>query len=241
MKRWPGICVCIKVKRMNKYDTHVHTSEVSDCGQLTAAETIRLYKEKQYDGVVITDHYTEGFFHDKKALPWKEQVNAYLKGYYAALACGKALGVTVLPGMELRLKGSPNEYLLLGMDPDLYICLPEMYMYTLEQLREVTKKYGIALYQAHPFRPVMKAAPPKMLDGCEVYNGNPRHFSNNEKADQYATENSLLKLSGSDCHMAEDVARGGVVTRKRIATAKELAEEIAAGRVKLIKDGRVMP
>lgn len=226
---------------MYKYDTHVHTSEVSGCSELTAVETIRLYKEKQYDGVVITDHYTPGFFRDKKNLPWKEQVGAYLSGYYEALACGKSVGLTVMLGMELRLKGSPNEYLLLGVDVEWLIRLPEMYTYTLKRLREVTKKHGVALYQAHPFRPAMKAAPPALLDGCEVYNGNPRHSSNNGAAKRYAVANHLLMLSGSDCHMAEDAGRGGVVTEKRISNTKELAEEIAAGRVGLIKDGVVTP
>ena len=37
-----------------KIDVHVHTSEVSGCGQLPGAEMARLYKQAGYDAIVIT-------------------------------------------------------------------------------------------------------------------------------------------------------------------------------------------
>ena len=41
-----------------KIDLHVHTKEVSRCGKLTAQEIMALYKEKGYDAVCITNHFS---------------------------------------------------------------------------------------------------------------------------------------------------------------------------------------
>ena len=43
-----------------KLDLHVHTSEVSGCGKVPAAEMVRLYHEAGYDAIVITDHLIAG-------------------------------------------------------------------------------------------------------------------------------------------------------------------------------------
>lgn len=224
---------------MYKFDTHVHTAEISGCARLTAVETIKLYSEKKFDGVVITDHYTEDFFRRRRHLPWEAQIADYLRGYRNALVYGETIGMTVLPGMELRLRGSSNEYLLYGMDLDLYINLRDMYNYSVEQLREVTKKHNITVFQAHPFRTNMVAIGSEYMDGCEIYNGNPRHNSRNDEAEKFAEQNNLLKLSGSDCHEKEDAARGGMLLNKLVTSTQELVDEVIAGRVSLIKDGVV--
>ena len=222
---------------MYKFDTHVHTAEVSGCARLPAVETIKLYKEKNFDGVIITDHYQEWFFDQRKNLSWEEQIAAYLQGYYNALEYAETIGMTVFPAMELRLKGSGNDYLLFGMNHELYINLPHMYNYSLEQIREVTKKYNIFIFQAHPFRDGMIQITSEFVDGYEVYNGNPRHNSRNDTADEYAAQNNLLKLSGSDCHEREDVAQGGIILNRRPASVHELMDEVISGNVKLIKNG----
>ena len=38
-------------------EMHFHTSEVSACGSIAAAQGIRAYKERGYDTVVVTDHF----------------------------------------------------------------------------------------------------------------------------------------------------------------------------------------
>ena len=42
------------------YDTHVHTSEGSACGQNTGAEMARAYQKAGYAGIVVTDHFFYG-------------------------------------------------------------------------------------------------------------------------------------------------------------------------------------
>ncbi len=43
-------------------DMHMHTKETSSCGEVPAAEGVRLYKEAGYQGIMITDHYHKQYF-----------------------------------------------------------------------------------------------------------------------------------------------------------------------------------
>ena len=45
------------MEKQFKLDIHVHTSETSSCGQVSAQEAVRLYEQAGYDGIIITDHY----------------------------------------------------------------------------------------------------------------------------------------------------------------------------------------
>jgi len=55
-----------------------------------------------------------------------------------------------------------------------------------------------------------------LIDGVEIYNGNPRHNSSNHLALEYARKNGLKMLSGSDFHQVQDAARGGIIVDERI-------------------------
>jgi predicted metal-dependent phosphoesterase TrpH len=68
---------------------------------------------------------------------------------------------------------------------------------------------GGLVIQAHPFR-YLRPVRASLLDGVEVMNGNPRHNSQNAKAAAFARKHNLIQFSGSDTHMSEDVARGGL-------------------------------
>ena len=221
---------------MYKYDPHVHTSETSGCGKLTAVEMLNLYNEAGYNGIVITDHYHERFFSNFSHLPWSEQIDTYLQGYYSALEHSGKLGITVLLGLELRLTCSPNDFLLYGVDIDFLIKFPHLYNFTYEQLRDVTKAHGILIFQAHPFRPGMAVLEPQFIDGIEVFNGNPRHEANNDMALKYAKTHGLLEISGSDSHQITDIGLGGLALDKPISSLHELIHVISAGKARLIKN-----
>ena len=46
------------VFKMKKYllEIHSHTDEVSNCGQMPAAQMVGYFKERGYSGIMITDH-----------------------------------------------------------------------------------------------------------------------------------------------------------------------------------------
>ena len=200
---------------MYRIDMHVHTSEVSPCGSIPAAEIVPLYKGRGYDGVIITDHFYDGYFKRQKNLKWPQKIANFLRGYEVAHGMGESCGLDVFAGMEIRFTDSPNDYLVYGVTPEFLCAHPEMYALGLRAFRKIAREAGLLIYQAHPFRPGLTPAEPALLDGIEVYNGNLRHNSRDHLAHDYALKHNLLMSSGSDFHELEDTARGGVLLSRR--------------------------
>lgn len=207
-----------------RLDTHVHTSEVSSCARVPANEVPRRYKAAGYGGVVVTDHYYDGFFQRRPDASWPEQVDAYVEGYRVARGVGEAIGLDVFLGMELRFSGEGYEdYLVYGHDEAFLLAHPHLEAMSLEAFHELARSSGMVIFQAHPFRPGLRRARPDLLDGMETINGNPRHNSHNDEAGLFADSNGLVALSGSDFHEVEDVARGGVILPRRPSSGSDLA------------------
>lgn len=219
---------------MFKFDTHVHTSETSPCGNVTGAQTVELYHKAGYNGFCITDHYTKDFF-SKLEGDWSHKIDCFLEGYINALSYGEKIGFEVLLGMEMRLTDSKNEYLIFGVTNEFLNKYPELYNLDLSTLSSLIKKEGLIIFQAHPFRPGMVIADSSLIDGVEVYNGNIRHNSRNNEVYDYALKNGLKMTSGSDCHEICDVARGGITTDRKISTSVELVEILKTTNFQLIK------
>ncbi len=217
--------------RQLKYDIHIHTSEVSCCGKVPAGEMVRMYSDAGYHGVVITDHYCANFFRQFVFKNWAFKIEQYLTGYYNALDEGIKLGIKVIPGMEITFQENPNDYLVYGFDENFLREHKELYKLGLRDFRKYVEGRGFIIAQAHPFRPFMTQAPPELLDGIEVFNGNPRHNSRNELALEYAEKNGLLKLSGSDFHQRQDLARGGILVPEEISNPLQLVDSMKNGKI----------
>jgi predicted metal-dependent phosphoesterase TrpH len=211
-----------EVTKMYKLDTHVHTKEISSCSRIEAKEAVRLYKNAEYNTIVITDHYYEGYFDALPDASWEDKVNCYLGGYRNAKAEGDKLGLTVLLGIELRFTENPSDYLVFGITEEFLMNHPKLYKLGVKNFHKLIEKEDILLFQAHPFRSGMVVADAQDLHGIEVYNGNPRHNSMNDKAYALAKEKGLLMSSGSDFHQEEDLARGGMITREEIKSCEAL-------------------
>lgn len=214
-----------------RYDTHVHTKETSGCGKVNAKEAVRLYNEEGYQGIVLTDHYYKGFFERQWLRSWEDKVEQYLEGFRKAYEEGLKLGFDVIQAMELTFTENMNDYLVFGAGESFLKAYPELYNLGIVRFKELIKDMDILIFQAHPYRPGMSPAEPSLLDGIEVYNGNPRHDSQNHLALQFASANGLMKLSGSDFHQLGDLARGGIVVPERISTASELVNVIKNNKI----------
>jgi predicted metal-dependent phosphoesterase TrpH len=194
-----------------RFDTHVHTSEVSPCAEVPAREVVRLYKRAGYNGIVVTDHYNSWTLENFGVKNWARICDRYLAGYLAAREEGERVGLVVLPGLEITFDSvGYADFLVFGLDPEYLYHYPSLYKLGLQRFRELTSPLGCLVYQAHPFRPGITLANPAWIDGVEVYNGNPRHQSANRLALEFAKRHKLLESSGSDFHQKEDLARGGV-------------------------------
>ncbi len=217
---------------MFRIDTHMHTSETSACGKIAAKDAVRLYHQAGYQGVIITDHYYDGFFEALGKMNWEQKIDHYLSGYRSAHEEGKKLGMKVLLGMELRFTETPNDYLVYGATEEFLREHEELYLLGLKKFNELIKDQDILIVQAHPYRKWMTVMPPGEIHGVEVYNGNARHNSRNELALAYAKEHNLYMTSGSDFHEMEDLARGGMVFEHEITSIQEYNRSLREGSAK---------
>ena len=215
-----------------KYELHCHTGCTSRCGRVEPERIVELYKNVGYSGIVVTDHYSPMTFTPN----WspQKQVDFYLNGYRRMK---KAAGedFTVLLGMELRHYATANDYLIYGITEEFIQGAGNLMMKGADKMREFCDENGFLLFQAHPFRNGMHIVNPEYLDGVEIYNACVRHNSRNAIAEKWAKLHKLRGSAGSDFHRAEDVARGGILTDKKIETNADLLEVLKSGSFTVYK------
>ena len=224
---------------MNKYDLHIHTSECDKYAQMSGAEIVRLYADRGYSGIVITDHYFSMFFewfadeltpNDQKSI-----IDRYLRGYYSARDEGEKRNFKVLCGAEVRFDGTINDYLVYGLEEEDLYRLPILNrLHSLEELRSVLPDHAL-IVQAHPFRDKMTVHSPDILSGIEVYNGGTERIRN-DMAKMFASHYGKITTSGSDFHAAYQLARGGIATDACIDSAKDLCRVLKSGNFELIEN-----
>jgi len=200
-------------------EPHAHTKESSPCGWIPGAELITILHQAGYQAVVITDHYLPGRYETAEARA------LFLAGYRAARAAGEELGVTVLPGMEIRFKDHNEDFLVYGMLEEEMLALPDdVCDRGLRAFYGMAREKGWAVYQAHPFRPKMLPANPADIDGMETFNANPRHDARNRLTANFAALHNLRSIAGTDVHRPSDVGLAGIYVPPDKVTPRGLAQ-----------------
>ena len=217
---------------------HVHTAECDICAHVAAKDIVRMYQQKGYSGLVITDHYFamsfDWFADDLTEGTHCEFVDRWLRGYREAKKEGDKIGMTVLLGAEVRLDGpNINDYLIYGIDEDFLFQAP--YLNRLSSLQELISVLpeNACVVQAHPFRDNMTVQSPDLLFGIEVNNGGTEPFRN-DLARTFAAHYGKPTLSGSDFHHADHLARGGIITDTDIRSIQDLVGVLRSGNYELI-------
>lgn len=219
-----------------KYELHCHTGEVSRCADAPAAKIVELYKRKNYNGIVITDHYSPMTFPISKVFCPQKAADFYLSGYRAAKAAAGE-GLVVLLGMEVRFYATANDYLVYGMTEDFVKNSGNILAKRAKSFYEMTKKSGMLLVQAHPFRGYVSRMNPAYLDGAEVFNGKSKDKEENEKSRAWAEENNMkIITSGSDFHHLTNKINGGIQTDEPIKTNEDLLRILKNKTYELICD-----
>ena len=213
-----------------RIETHFHTAETSPCGHVPAADGIRLYQQLGYDAVVVTDHFFTGFFEKLAPLPWVAQVDRYLDGWRRAERAGSACGVQVLLGLEYAFPGTRDDMLVYGVTPELLYANPELYRLGPAGFERFVRSHGLLVIQAHPFRPYISRVYEELVEGLEVHNGNPRHLSDNARAERLARANGWIGISGSDFHQPGDEGQGGILLPELPADSVALAAMLRRNR-----------
>ncbi len=212
--------------KLKEIETHCHTKEVSPCSKISAVEIVRLYHQKGYHAVFITDHFISLYFEDnnmhKKS--WEEKVDIYLSGYRAAKKEGDKLGLKILLGMEVQPVSSPYDFLVYGADEAFIKEEGPFYMLETKDFYSLMRKNGFIVFQAHPYRYGLAPENPKYYDGIEIFNAHPRQQSRNNLALKFAYEHRLWTIAGSDTHRPEDAGRSGVMMPEYIGSEKAFVE-----------------
>ena len=217
---------------------HVHTAECDICAHVAAKDIVRMYQQKGYSGLVITDHYFamsfDWFADDLTEGTHCEFIDRWLRGYREAKKEGDKIGMTVLLGAEVRLDGpNINDYLIYGIDEDFLFRAP--YLNRLSSLQELISVLpeNACVVQAHPFRDNMTVQSPDLLFGIEVNNGGTEPFRN-DLARTFAAHYGKPMLSGSDFHHADHLARGGISTDADIQSIQDLVGVLRSGDYELL-------
>ncbi len=216
------------------YEMHCHTAEGSRCASLSGGELARIYAEKGYQGVVITDHFYGGNTAVDKQLPWEEWVGGFMAGYENARAEGEKCGLQVFFGWEYNYEGT--EILTYGLGREWLMAHPELADINLVRYCELVRSEGGILIHAHPFRErhyiKMIRLIPWLTDGVETVNkcNTPKA---NFLADQYAENYGLMKIGGTDFHNREHLPLLGGIAMP--AVAEDLGEIFDAVRSEKIR------
>ena len=201
---------------MEKYkvEGHLHVKGNSWCGKTAPSEIIRIYKEKGYDAIIVTNHFNTKLYNDYFKGSDEEKLNEFFKSYNE-LKDNKE-GIKVYFGVEFALKEDHYnlplnkkcvELLVYGITPEEFAKYGISIIYMeYEELKKLADEMGWLVFQAHPFRERTKRVKLDCIHGVETYNGNPRHINRNSMAKFYATKHGLLEVAGSDFHQPHDVS-----------------------------------
>lgn len=216
---------------MYKTDLHCHTSELSLCSSESTSDTVKRYAELGYTSVVITNHFTYVGY-KKSGLSYKEYVDLHFEVAEdgARLMEGR---LNVIPGMELCIKGSRNDYLIFGATREVMYAIPDVFDMELSDIHDHLSANGCLLIQAHPMRWGISLVKPQWIDGYEVLNTHVNHPNHNDIAMLIAKsiggEGKIL-TAGSDHHDLEQTPSSGIMTDEPITDAAQLVAVLKSGK-----------
>ena len=235
---------------MYRLELHCHNREVSACSNCPAEELIRIYREAGYDGVVSTNHINRGTYGNMEDQPWEKKAEHFIAGY-RALKAAAGDDFDVLLGCEINLSPVeplsrelqeqgwsgyiPNDDLIYGVTEEWIRETGDTRYMTLEELSRSAREAGFLIIHAHPFRSGTVMKDPDLLDGYEVFNGNPWHQSNNDLANAWADLRGKIKTGGSDFHQLDAIPTGGIETEIRIRDNRTLLQVLRSGEYRILQ------
>lgn len=219
-----------------KYETHLHTSQGSQCGHNTGREMAVAHKEAGYTGIIVTDHFFYGNTAPDRNLPWDKWVHEFCSGYRDAKATGDEIGLDVFFGWESGYNGT--EFLVYGLSEEWLLNHPEIRDASVEeQLRLVHSDGGIVIH-AHPFREESYISEirlfPEFVDGVEAYNARNKTHAMNDKAVEYAARYNFPITAGSDVH-GVDVIGSGMLFPDKLRDINDFIAHVMGRNCELVR------
>ena len=217
------------------YETHMHSSEVSACAIKTAVSQVRYYKDNGYTGIILTDHFTNGFTNCPRRASWYDKMKFTMSGYEKAKKEGDLRGLDVFFGWEFTIRGS--DFLTYGLDFDFLIAHPNLDRLPIEKYSAIVRSNGGFLAQAHPFKDAYYVeykypVAPQFVDAIEVFNSAISN-SENEKALAFAKKHNLPMQAGTDSHGARKERLSGISLPSKANSIFDIIEAIKNRTAKL--------
>ena len=190
------------------YEIHCHTQETSRCSRSSAREMVADYKRRGFTGMVITDHFVNGYSYAAFPDTWEGKMDAFVKGYHEAKKAGDELGLKVYFGFEYTNgHGTGEDYLVLGLSEEhLRNDLVDCDTWGLEHFIFKVHALGGIVIRAHPYRQadyITRPAPERPgldVDAIEVFNGGNASEKYNLQALEWALKEGKPMVAGSDTH-----------------------------------------
>ncbi|PWM41045.1 MAG: histidinol phosphatase [Clostridiales bacterium] len=218
------------------YELHAHTAEASKCASMPGKELAKLYHEKGYAGIAVTDHFYQGNTAVDRDLPWEEWVDRFCRGYENVRDEGKKYGLQVFFGWEYCDQGT--EFLTYGLEKSWLLKHPELAEIKLADYCRLIHEAGGILVHAHPFRQrnhiKMIRLLPNLTDAVETVNktNEPRA---NFLADQYADNFGLKKVGGTDFHRPDHAAAmGGIALPAEVFDIRAVFQAVMAEKIRIL-------
>ena len=223
---------------MFKTETHLHVAEISPCSKFKAPEMVKMYYDKGYKTIIISDHFEKRYFDSLGDISWEDKITIFLSGYFKAKEAAKEYGINVILSAEFTILSNDvhNHYLAYGITREFLNKYPKIYDLSIEEFYKIAKENNILVVQAHPYRDEYCFPTADFVDGIEVYNSNPRHNDYNDKAKALASEKGFYMTAGSDAHRLEDVGNSGILTETEIKTIDEFIDVIKSGNFDIITE-----
>jgi len=222
------------------WETHMHTSETSRCARSPAAKMVAAYKDAGYHGIVVTDHFLNGYSCMEKDWPWQKRIDGLLKGYLAAREAGEKLGLCVLLGWEYYDQG--GDFLTFGLSEAFLRDHDDLCDIPLDEYVRRVRAAGGFVSQAHPYRraaylPEQVAVRVDIVDGLEVFNGSHKveQRSFDDQALETALAHGLLQTAGSDAHSVRAAATAAMAFSEPFDTAEELVRALKARQGRAVR------
>ena len=227
-----------------KLETHLHVKGTSPCAQTDEKTIAEIYKGKGYDGIVYTSHYNS-YLIDYYGMTAKEYNQNFVEHYNRLKQECQKVGIDVFFGMEFMPDCTSYynadtpynaEFLIFGITPEFVLDGGErMFRNSVEGTSILCRENGWIFSQSHPFRTIITYRNASLLDAAEVFNGYARHDSHNDQAEQFAKDNELIPLAGSDFHEPQD-GGAGIILENAIKNERELVAEINRCKHEIVKN-----
>ncbi|MBR5191890.1 MAG: hypothetical protein IKW33_00585 [Clostridia bacterium] len=223
---------------MIKLETHCHCKGGSPCGQTPPKKLVEEYKNAGYGGIVLTNHSNEKSYNTYEGTTHKEKINFFFSLYEEfEKECVKN-GLKAFYGIEVGTTDN-NEFMLYGFNKAFLYDNKPLFYYNQKELFAFAEKHNLFMYQTHPFRDGISLGNPKLMHGAESFNGHYNHFNHNEKAKEFCEKNKLIKISGTDYHIVDEIKTGGIYIPENVTDVFELTNYIFNNKVQIFENEEV--